>query len=145
MRSRCTDESQTAFSSYGALGIQVDEGWLKSFESFISDMGMKPSSDHVLDRIDPEGDYNKENCRWVAPEISSHNKGKYVTNTSGYKGVSLGYNDTWRVCVTKNRKSYRASGFNTAKAAALWYDAKVIELYGEEYGATNLKLGLLND
>lgn len=145
MKSRCNDESQTSFSSYGGIGIEVSEDWMQSFEFFIKDMGMKPGPDYVLDRVDPEGNYCKDNCRWVPIEVSSHNKGKYTTNTSGYKGVSHGYGGTWRVCVTKNGNSYRKSGFKTAKSAALWYDSKVIELYGEEFGMTNMKLGLIND
>lgn len=145
MKSRCTDESQTSFASYGGLGISVANNWFQSFESFIEDMGMKPEPHYVLDRIDPMGDYCKENCRWVSLEVSSHNKGVYNTNTSGYKGVSTGWEGTWRACLTKNGNSYRKSGFKTAKAAALWYDTKVLELYGEEFGMTNLKLGLLDD
>lgn len=145
MRSRCTDESQTSFASYGGLGISVADNWFQSFESFIEDMGMKPEPDYVLDRIDPMGDYSKENCRWVSLEVSSHNKGVYNTNTSGYKGVSVGWKGTWRAYLTKNGSCYRKSGFKTARAAALWYDSMVLELYGEEFGMTNLKLGLIDD
>lgn len=143
MKSRCTDESQTSFYHYGELGISTCDEWLASFEAFIGDMGMKSHPDQFLDRIDPTGNYCKENCRWVTLEVSCHNKGMFKSNTSGFKGVSKGYGTTFRVCVTKSGVNHRASGFKTAQEAALWYDEKAIELYGEEFAMTNLKLGLL--
>ena len=68
--------------------IRVSEDWRKSFLQFYEDMGDCPKG-YTLDRIDPNGNYCKENCRWASDELQSINKGIYSTNTSGVKGVSL--------------------------------------------------------
>lgn len=141
MLSRCYTESTTSYPSYGALGVGVSEDWKNSFEAFISDMGPKPEPSYILDRVDPKGDYCKENCRWVDITISSHNKGLFSSNSSGFKGVSSSHNGSWRAYITKEGKTYRKSGFLSAEEAAKWYDAKAVELYGES-ASTNKTLDL---
>jgi hypothetical protein len=50
---------------YSLKGIRVCDSWLASFSNFYNDLGPRPSSKHVLDRIDKDKDFNKENCRWI--------------------------------------------------------------------------------
>ena len=64
MKQRCYTKSNQAFANYGARGISVCDRWMKSFENFLEDMGLKPSSDLSLDRIDNNGNYSKDNCKW---------------------------------------------------------------------------------
>lgn len=64
MISRCRDQSNGSYESYGGRGIVVCERWL-DFLSFLEDMGERPSLDHTLDRKDPDGDYEPGNVRWL--------------------------------------------------------------------------------
>jgi hypothetical protein len=73
MKERCFNEKNSAFKRYGARGITVCERWKDSFENFINDMGVKPSKNHSLDRIDNDQGYFPGNVRWVTIDIQQKN------------------------------------------------------------------------
>ena len=73
MRQRCQQLGRDDAPYYRDKGIVVCQRW-ESFACFFADMGPKPTARHMIDRIDGDGPYAPENCRWVTPEVQARNK-----------------------------------------------------------------------
>lgn len=73
MKSRCYSPSQNK-GYYKKDGIQVCDRWRDSFENFIADMGMMPSPDCSIERIDNLKDYCPENCKWIPQKQQQKNR-----------------------------------------------------------------------
>ena len=73
MKDRCFNPNTKGYPNWGGRGITVCDRWL-DFENFLADMGTKPSPKHSLDRIDNDGDYCPDNCRWSTKAEQENNK-----------------------------------------------------------------------
>ena len=72
MRQRCCNPRLRGWKNYGGRGIKVCERWLK-FENFRDDMAPHPGKGWTLARIDTNGDYEPENCRWATYTTQNRN------------------------------------------------------------------------
>lgn len=64
MKNRCTNKKHPSYKNYGGRGIFVCEAWLDSYECFLKDMGPRPTSQHTIDRLNVDGNYEPSNCKW---------------------------------------------------------------------------------
>jgi hypothetical protein len=72
MKRRCYGVNTKSYPYYGARGIKVCQSW-DQFENFLVDMGERPKG-MTLDRIDPNGDYCRQNCHWATRTVQSQNR-----------------------------------------------------------------------
>ena len=74
MKARCLNPHHKAYHNYGGRGITVCEEWQHSFMAFWDDMHATYKTGLDLDRIDNNGSYCKENCRWVKRQVNCNNR-----------------------------------------------------------------------
>lgn len=74
MLARCYQNSSPSWKYYGERGIRVCERW-RRFETFLADMGPRPSLSHSIDRYpDKNGNYEPGNCRWATEKQQGRNR-----------------------------------------------------------------------
>ena len=128
MKSRCNEAED---KNYGERGISYDPDW-SDFNNFLQDMGEAPEG-MSLDRIDVNGNYCKENCRWADQSVQTHNRRKLPMKSeetySEYIGVSWSQTSKkWLSKLTKDGKIVHREYFDSEYYAAIAYD-NVSELY----------------
>ncbi len=74
MKQRCLDPNAENYRWYGAKGVKVCKEWIESFSAFLEDMGTKPSPDYTIERLNPFGNYEPDNCVWDTWEAQRKNK-----------------------------------------------------------------------
>lgn len=108
MKQRCYYQGHTGYENYGGRGIKVCDRWTEKpygFKNFLDDMGPRPKGEYPsgfarysIDRIDVNGDYCPENCRWVTRYVQAANTragSKGDSEKIGVWQVHAKYGDYW--------------------------------------------------
>jgi hypothetical protein len=123
MIQRCVNKNIKQYKNYGNRGIKVCDSWLK-FDNFLLDMGIKPNDDFQIDRIDNNGNYEKNNCKWSSRIENCNNKNNNVKYN--YKGELLSVTEiSRRSGITRSRISSWKNRSN--------YSVEKIEMLIEKY------------
>lgn len=133
MMSRCYNETNEAYSYYGARGITVCDEW-HVIENFIADMDNTYKENLTLDRIDGNKGYCLANCRWESKSTQAQNTRAISNrNTSGFRGVYF----------YKARCKYAATICNAGKRIHIGYFDTAIDA-GKAYNDYVIKNNLMH-
>lgn len=89
MLNRCTNPNFIGYAQYGGRGITVCDRW-REFAAFLADMGERPEG-MTLDRIDVDGPYRPDNCRWATISQQNANKRRATECPNGHPYVDGSY------------------------------------------------------
>lgn len=130
MIQRCNNEKVPNYKTYGARGIKVCDEWKNDFMSFYN-WSISNSYDDSLsiDRINSDGNYEPNNCRWATKTTQSRNTMILKSNnTSGFRGVCWNKKDKkWKVGITINSKNIYIGQYDNIIDGAKAYNKYVLD------------------
>lgn len=131
MKGRCYNKNNCNYKYYGARGIKICEEWLgkngyKNFEKWALENGYK--KELSLDKIDNNGNYSPNNCRWTNQRIQNINKRPSIKNKSGFVGVRMHSSKTFYYGSVKiNNKDYYTGSSKNIIIAAIMRNNYIID------------------
>lgn len=126
---RCLNTKSMAYKKYGFKGILICEEWKNDFLYFYKWCLENGYQDNLsIDRIDNNGNYEPDNCRWTTNAIQSRNTSQIrINNTSGYRGVSWSKDKKkWKTRININKKEIHIGYFTDKIEAARKYDNYIV-------------------
>lgn len=120
MIDRCENTTGLQYADYGGRGITVCRRWRYSFESFVNDMGPKPTPGHSLDRVNNDKGYSPDNCRWATRSEQMRNRRKFSNNTSSETGVVSVKGGRFNARFDHEGVRYNLGRFESAENAAAY-------------------------
>lgn len=128
LKRRVSNPKDKKYSDYGGRGITMCDEWLDIQNFYDWAMSNGYSDELSLDRIDNDGGYSPENCRWTTITIQNRNQRIRKDNKSGYKGVSYNKKEGKFISgITISNKGVYLGRFKTAEEGAIAYNNYIIE------------------
>ena len=131
MKQRCDNPNAPEYELYGGRGVTYPDEW-KTFKGFVDDMGVRPNGTS-LDRINPFGNYSKDNCRWATKLEQQHNLRCQKRQDAGVYWSKQ--RKCWQAKIYFNNKQY-GKRFIDKDEAITWRENKLAKLW-EEYNNGN--------
>ena len=121
LKRRCLNTNQHDYRFYGGRGITYDPAW-ETFDGFLADMGERPEGT-TLDRIDCDGNYCKDNCRWATKEIQATNRRvQQLPPVGPLHGIQQVTPNCFKIAFSFNNKTRYYGSRNTLEEAIIFRD-----------------------
>lgn len=120
MIARCSNKKHAQYKHYGARGISVCHRWRYSFENFYQDMGDRPSAKHSIERIETNGNYEPDNCRWATiTEQANNRRNNVIIECDGERKTISQWADVSGVSRSIIKERYCRQGWSAKDAIFL--------------------------